>query len=84
MATDKVRVRVLVSFHGFVKGETAEVTDNERIRGWERAGWVEVSDLGTGEDRSGGPAQSDPGSEHERTPDSGATGGEPGEDTRSG
>ena len=84
MAAGKVHVRVLVSFHGLVKGETAEVTDNERIRGWERAGWVEVSELGTGENRPGRLAQSDPGRVDERAQDGRAAGGEPGEDPGSG
>lgn len=80
----KVHLRCLVSFNGIVKGETAVVEYVPVIRGWERAGWVEVNELGTGENRPGGPAQSDPGRVDERTEDGRAAGGEPGEDTRSG
>jgi hypothetical protein len=80
---DRVFLRALVSFNGIVKGETAWVEYVPMIRGWERAGWVEVSD-GPGEDRSSGPAQSDQGRVDAGAPQGGADGGEPGEDPRSG
>lgn len=84
MAVDKVRVRVLVSFNGLIAGESAWVEDDEAIRCWERAGWVEVSGGGTGEDRSSGPAPGDPGRVDVRAPQGGADGAEPVEDPVSG
>ena len=80
----KVHVRCLVSFNGIEAGEAAVVDDSPVIRGWEWAGWVEVSDVGTGEDRSSGPAPGDPGRVDVGAAPGGADGGEPGEDPRSG
>jgi len=74
-----VRVRVLVSFNGLLKGDQADVPDSPRLRGFERAGLVEVSG-GTSKDRPDRPASSDPGGVDERATDRGADGGQSGED----
>lgn len=75
-----VRVKTLVSFNGMTIGDTAVVEDCPLIRGWERAGVMEVTDVGEGENRPGGPAPLDPGREHERVAGDRAPGAEPGED----
>jgi hypothetical protein len=80
-----MRVRARVSFNGIVKGETADVDGRDRtVRGWVRAGLMEVVDRGESEDRSRRDPESDPGGVDAGAPEGGAAGGEPGEDPLSG
>ena len=81
-----MRVRVLTSFNGLRKGETATVTEDgyEQAQRFVAAGHLEVVEDGTGEDRSGGPETGDPGSEHDGAAESGSDGGEPGQGFGSG
>jgi hypothetical protein len=79
MSSELVRVTVRVSFNGMYAGDVGYVLDGEMLRGWERAGLVEVCG---GKDQAGpgGVVPDNPGSVPERTGDGGPAGDEPGED----
>lgn len=66
----RLRIRVRVSFNGMYKGDEATVEDNDRVRGWIAAHYVEEI-RGEGETGPGGSDESDSGSEPQ-----GAAGGE--------
>lgn len=82
-----LRVRVLVSFNGLVKGDTATVTGKEAetlARAYAGIGLLEVTGDGTDQSGPGADAPGDPGSEPDGAGEHGTPGGEPGEDPVSG
>ena len=82
-----IRVKVLVSFNGLVKGTTGTVDGADsiaRARSYASVGLMEVVSDGTDPDRSGEPATGDPWRKSEGAGEHGAQGGEQGEDPLSG
>lgn len=78
-----MRVKVLTSFNGLVKGDTGTVSGKEALalaRSYVRAGLMEVTGDGTDQGRSGADETGDPGREPEGAGEHGAPDREPGED----
>lgn len=74
-----MRVRVLISFNGLVKGTVAEGTPTDRLKAYVDLGYLGVVDDGEDQAGPGGPATGDPGRVGTGAADSGASGGEPGQ-----
>ena len=77
-------VKALVSFNGVVKGDVGHVDDTAQVRGYVTAGYLEVIDSGTDQDRPGGPSKGDQGGQFGGAAYGGPTSDQPGEDPGTG